>query len=451
MKRFIICCTLLVLFLPAFSQRVYFVYIQSETNQPFFVKMQESVFSSSSSGYLILSKLRDSSYQMTVGFPDNKWRDQVFNVDIKAKDHGFTLKNFGEKWGLLDLQTANVLMSAAPVDKAGNSNPGEVSAFTDILSKAANDPSLKDKPVAVKQEEKKIVAETAVVKKEEVKEKEKEAVIIQAVVKTDTVVKKETPPVVINDKPREPDTRTVLTDTAQKKELPKLVTRDLPVAEPVVALDTPAKKNDPPPVAVVKEEKKIETPPVVAIKEEKKTEALPVIEQQYKPSVVRRRAESSTTEGFGLTFVDEYADGKKDTIRIMIPNARPAAPRQQPTEEKKFLDITTDSKETTTEKPVKKEAACSEAVENDFLRLRRRMAAESGDDAMVGEAVKYFKTKCFSTAQLKNLSTLFLNDAGKYKFFDAAYSHVSDAANFSSLQSELKDEYYINRFKAMLR
>ena len=51
---------------------------------------------------------------------------------------------------------------------------------------------------------------------------------------------------------------------------------------------------------------------------------------------------------------------------------------------------------------------------------------------------------------IKNLSTLFLNDDGKYKFFDAAYTHVSDPENFSSLAAELKDEYYINRFKAML-
>jgi hypothetical protein len=79
------------------------------------------------------------------------------------------------------------------------------------------------------------------------------------------------------------------------------------------------------------------------------------------------------------------------------------------------------------------------------------MAAETTDDNMITEARKYFKTKCFTTAQLKNLGTLFLNDAGKYKFFDAAYTYVSDADQFSSLQSELKDEYYINRFKAMLK
>ena len=79
------------------------------------------------------------------------------------------------------------------------------------------------------------------------------------------------------------------------------------------------------------------------------------------------------------------------------------------------------------------------------------MAAETNDDAMVDAAKKYFKTKCFSTSQVRNLSSLFLNDNGKYKFFDAAYTYVSDSDNFPSLQAELKDDYYINRFKAMLR
>lgn len=79
------------------------------------------------------------------------------------------------------------------------------------------------------------------------------------------------------------------------------------------------------------------------------------------------------------------------------------------------------------------------------------MAASENDEDMLNEAKKYFKIKCFTTSQLKNLSTLFLNDEGKYKFFDTAYSYVTDTENFSSLQAELKEEYYINRFRAMLR
>ena len=78
------------------------------------------------------------------------------------------------------------------------------------------------------------------------------------------------------------------------------------------------------------------------------------------------------------------------------------------------------------------------------------MAAKTNDDGMLEEARKYFKEKCFTTEQIKNLSSMFLSNAGKYNFFDAAHSYVSDKENFPSLQSELKDEYYVSRFKTLL-
>ena len=90
------------------------------------------------------------------------------------------------------------------------------------------------------------------------------------------------------------------------------------------------------------------------------------------------------------------------------------------------------------------------ATESDFSKLRKRMAAQSKEDNMIDEAKKYFSAKCYTTEQVKNLSALFLTNGGKYKFFDSAYSHVSDLENFSSLEIELKDEYFIKRFKAML-
>ena len=70
---------------------------------------------------------------------------------------------------------------------------------------------------------------------------------------------------------------------------------------------------------------------------------------------------------------------------------------------------------------------------------------------MISVARKAFKSNCFSTEQIKNLSVLFLKEDGRYRFFDAAYPFVYDSQNFSSLQSQLTDEYLINRFKAMIR
>ena len=373
-----------------FAQRVYFIYLQTEQEQPFFIKMNDKIISSTAAGYLILPKLYDSSYSFSVGFPQNKWPEQKFEVTINKKDHGYLLKNFGDKgWGLFDLQTLAVQMATPPEIKTSTAiktEKKEVSQFTEILSKAVDDSTLREKQVLTKEEKKPDVIVQDVVKKEENKPEEK--------------------PV------------TKLEDTKiENKEQPVIKTGD----------------------------------------------TKQVVEEKYKKSIVTRRSESSTTEGFGLVFIDDNQNGNKDTIHILIPTIKQMknAVKQEPKEEKKFLDIISDSTKnenkstannTFTDQPLPRSNNCKQtAGESDFLKLRKNMAAKTNDDDMVDEAKKYFKTKCFTTTQLKNISTLFLTDSGKYKFFDAAYPYVSDIDNFSSLQSELKDDYYVNRFKAMLR
>src|SRR5258706_12387037 len=174
MNRFVLCFLFTTAVFTASSQKVYFVYLHQKKDQPFFAKMNERIYSSTASGYLILSKLRDSVYNFSIGFSQNKWPEQNFSIGINRKDHGFILKNFDEKgWGLFDLQTLAVQMSSAPASKINTTEKTteqNVSAFTDILSRAADDPSLKEKPIQAKMEEKKPqVIPQEVVKKEEIK------------------------------------------------------------------------------------------------------------------------------------------------------------------------------------------------------------------------------------------------------------------------------------------
>ena len=61
--------------------------------------MNEKVQSSTASGYIILAKLLDSTYNFSIGFPQNKWPEQNFSVSVSKKDNGFLLKNFNEKGG----------------------------------------------------------------------------------------------------------------------------------------------------------------------------------------------------------------------------------------------------------------------------------------------------------------------------------------------------------------
>jgi DNA helicase IV len=96
-------------------------------------------------------------------------------------------------------------------------------------------------------------------------------------------------------------------------------------------------------------------------------------------------------------------------------------------------------------------ASCKNiASDKDFLKLRKRMAAKENDDIMLDEARKEFRGRCYSVEQVRYLSSLFLTSASKYQFFDAAYNYVSDKNNFASLGSEIKDEHYSKRFRALI-
>lgn len=453
MKKIFLTLLFIGTLLTVHSQKVYFVYLQSEADQPFFVKLDNKIHSSTSSGYLILSKLVDSTYNFSVGFPQSKWAEQNFSVTINKKDHGFLLKQFGEKgWGLYNLQTLAVQMSSSPGAKTNTSEKGEnkdVSKFTEVLSKVADDPSIMEKPVKKEVVEKK--AEVVAIKEEKkvepavVKEKVEPELVKPAVAIEKVVTNEEKKPAVAIAKPQPAKTEPIVV----KKEVEEVKLVEV-VEKTTMADDKEAKEED-----VV----------IVASKNSGPNN------ESYMPSKVKRWSESSTTEGFGLVFIDDYSNGTQDTIRLLIPNPKqievPVSNNKEPQEEKRFIEIENNNKKEKEETPLEEVKPVVEKVgtskqlfsnnctivadETDFLKLRKQMAAKESDDAMISEAKNYFKTKCFTSEQVKNLSALFLNDENKYKFFDAAYSFVSDADKFSALQNELKDEYYINRFRAMLR
>jgi len=129
-----------------FSQRTNFVYLQTEPAQAFQVKMNGVSYTSSQSGYLILSKLVDTSYHIEVSFPSNKWPSQFFHLVVNQMDRGYLLKDFGDKgWGLMDWRSLAVQYSKSPVEtKAVPATAIEDSTdFATLLSLASGDPSLR--------------------------------------------------------------------------------------------------------------------------------------------------------------------------------------------------------------------------------------------------------------------------------------------------------------------
>jgi hypothetical protein len=91
------------------------------------------------------------------------------------------------------------------------------------------------------------------------------------------------------------------------------------------------------------------------------------------------------------------------------------------------------------------------ASDEDFLKLRKKLAGLDDNQEMVDVSRKAFKSRCFTTDQIKKLSVLFLNDAGRYQFFDAAYPFLYDSDHVKDLESQLSDTYYLTRFRAMIK
>jgi hypothetical protein len=385
MKRYLQIALFLLISFAAKAQQNYFVYLQTDNKQPFYVKLNSKVLSSSPAGYLVIPKLSAGSYNISVGFPKNDFPAQELSFVVTDSDGGYLLKNFGEKgWGLYNLQSMEVTMAGTKATGTKGKQEDD-DAFSNALSTATNTPVVKTaKPVAVAEAPKPKPAE-----------------------------------VPAENKPAATGTITALNNIKDASGRSIIYIDKTSGANDTVTIFIPAEK--PVKAAAPKE--------LVADKE-------PAAPQQEIASV---KETAPVPPAKDKRFLD---------IDLENPNAKNTASNTNSAVET--------SKPVVTTLPAKSTLAFNSdckanASDDDFLKIRKKMAAETTDEGMVNAAKKFFKTKCYSVEQIKNLSLLFLSDAGKYSFFDASYAHIYDPQNFASLESQLKEEYFINRFKAMIR
>lgn len=395
---------------------------------------------------------------MVFGFPKNEWPEEVINYTL-AKDAGFLLKNFSEKgWGLFDLQSLNVIMPAETLTAAVNKS-GEVKKddFSDMLATIVNDSTIKQRDIEVKPE--------ANVPKELAPEKEKSAGIAET---TDTGREVSTKSdvsaqilysAITKSLQRKSDDGVEMVYTDEYNNGKDTIRIFIP-AQLVSAVNSQADstKNvqEPPTVSEQPvEEQKNENKKAGVISPDSKAEsgkngqAEPLVKQRH---VNERKHRNKKAE---VTDTGVQADAGNNTVDQLTVNQEPIKGQKDNT----ATVMADSSKSITKEEKVEFLPArsgminsnCRQyATEDDFLKLRKKMAAENSDDDMIITAKKTFKAKCFTTKDIRNLSTLFLSDQGKYNFFDAAYPYVSDSDLFYSLQGQLSDPYYVKRFEAMV-
>jgi hypothetical protein len=425
----------MILSLAVHAQQVHFIYIQADNKQPFSVELNGKYYSSSSIGYIILPKLTDSTYNIKINFAKNSYPEQSFTLIVAGKDYGYALKNFDDKgWGLFNFQTTDVVMNnnTTSTSLQNDQQPSTVtsgSAFGNMLADVINDKSINT-----------LSAADTATSANETKSKSK------------------------GNKDTEFTASTSFTDTV-------VATLDT-AANPTAKNDNTAKATD-----TLKEQ----------VKEDPLSDST-----SFNTSGVIKAEENVGEKGTDLTFVD-FNGEHSDTIKAFIPaaggkkssakatdtdtlNINAKADQVDSTKGKvnnPFFEqnSTADSAntETATSKPKSMvdenqptttapannalvNSTCSNMIsDGDLNKLRKKIITQTDQDAILQTVKKSLKNKCITTAQVKDLGNLFLNDENRYGFYDVVYPFVYDYGNYASLQNTLIAPYYKSRFKALLR
>lgn len=489
------------------GQSVYFIAIEADNNQPFSVIVGKKNFSSDSRGHLIIPNLVDSTYELAVNFPQGKFGEQKYQVPIRQKDKGFQLKPLGGgQWGLYDWQSLEMINpQPAPGIDPELEKGKRTDDFARLMAGVVNDsavlyptavaPVAKKSPVKPIPEKKDTVAKVVAapappppvvtMEQKPVKEARSDSAAAPVLTKTEEKKPDPAPPVVIVTKEEKQKDTLVKTapviakaDTvavSPKKVKPEPVKKPAPVVAQragirklfdntgkewrdqiyrdstgsgtdTVMVKIPLMGNEEKLVGREREnekEKERET--------EKQNEATKAIAKEKetaneKENEKETEKENEKVKGTENEIVNE-AKGQdslklnevvKDTVaKPAVVVEKPAAVVADTAVRKGVQMINSDCR--------------NFASDNDLDKLRVKMLAETDVEKRIEAARKVFRTRCFSTRQIRALTELFFTDESRYKFFDAAYPYVTDTEPFKALLDQLTDPYYISRFKAMVR
>lgn len=438
----------------AWSQKTFSITIDSDDDQFFSVATGRKNYPSSSIGHLMIPGLKDSVYKLVVSFPRSSFGTEVFTIDIDNRDHVFQLKKNADKtWSLLDVQSRLMIASGNAITAPSFSSEAESrksrEAFAQLMASVVNDTSVLNAPVEFIAENKKADTKPAVSKK------------------------------------------------------PAVDSSELPDKKSQVAAEPKPKKEST--VSNASKDSSTKRQDSLVLAEKKKGDSV----RTQHPSVITRLEERATDSSRQLVFVDRNEDNKKaDTIQVIIPvdsfpapvrtdslltrvdkgmavhdtlasiadsivkpEARMSAekssdsvvitqpaparidsvPAVKDTVATKTVIEATPAQDTVKRLQVVNSDCRNFATEADVDKLRVKMLSENNLEERVLAAKKVFRTRCFTTRQIRALTELFPSDKTRYEFFDAAYPFVSDSYNFRGLADLLTDEYYLGRFRAMVR
>lgn len=528
---FLICSSFSV-----FAQQKHFIYIQADNRQPFYVRMDKEILSSSATGYLIIPKLIDSSYDLVIGFPKNEWPEQKVTCTVNNNDLGYLLKNFGEKgWGLFNFQTMGLVMaSVKPKDEVVKGND----PFANALSEVVKDSKIN----TVKTEEDKPAMDTIVMVDTTlahpvIKSKPKRKVSAPVVKNNDRITRirhRHVPggiSLAYLDKANgSTDTVNITIPIEQTVAKAKPVNAMQIASEKKIRLDSINKARAEAYAAMVAKKKakadsitaarkaraeelaaagRFKADSIATAKKAKADSITAARKARAEQLIAARKMKADSIAAVKQAKADAIAAAKKaakermdsiekakllakvpktDTIKIVkveevkpqevkpeevkpeekkpvVEEKQPVVEEKQPvivekkpvveekkTEEKKPVEVIKTEPVITKSPPVVAPVVCKYIADGDeFLSLKKKMSKAKSDNEALFQAHQLFLKRCVNAKQIERLAVLFNNDLAKYNLFDDAYHYCADPENFPALQSLLTDDYYIKRFKAMLR
>jgi hypothetical protein len=461
----------------------YFVLIQADNGQAFYIRLDSQLQSSSPAGHLILARLKDSAYAITVGFPGQTYPEQRYLLNIHQKDWALRLTRQDSRWGLFDNQGQPI---ATVTDSTATEKP--------LLTGMKKDDAFSQLMAA-------IVRDTAVMYN------------TYAAAPPDS-----TQPVALTPVGASAPTPTSGPAAARAvHDTSALAPTSIIPDSSVSLISSPPAVFATAPTPNIRDSSGPARSPIDTLL----SRPAPLLSTTTDPSIpsaptgVIKLSEHRSTQFLSLVYADHPADRKTDTIDVVIPVDSQTATMTLPqstdtshssiTRRPRFTDTShatairhslspdtshssitrrprfTDTSHATAirhpQSPDTPRSTSGHALKSDspnlattssrksslpFVnsdchafgtdydvdKLRVRMLSAGKDDDRIQAAYKVFKTKCFTTKQVRALTEVFTTDAAKFKFLATAYPFVSDGA-FPELVNLLSDPVYTGRFRTM--
>jgi hypothetical protein len=445
-----------VVFLQLSAQRTQFVYLQTETMEPFFVVLNKKNISSSSAGHVILSGLQPGTYQFQVGFPGNNPL-QEYSVTVSAEaDQGFLVKKSGEgEYALVNLQTGAVQQSGEAKKALAEAEKQKAAAEAqkvqeEALAKQQAEEQAKQQAEAdAKEQEQKKLAEEAEAQKRIEEEKAAQQQEAEA-------AKNKTEEAVPTKKAEE---------TAGEKKQAGVENQ----AAKAEAAGTKAASTTAATAATGAQGAVIGTAGVLSAAEiaRLQEEARQIDARGKRDSALaaeKAKPAAKTTQPVFLDMEMHMPDSAtKEEGYVAVPKEVATPKKEELLEQPKTAPVVTapvaitaagEIKTDTVPKPeaTKTNPNCTEEASDAELDLISQMVKREKDpEDGIDMLKKSMKVKCINTAQLRKLCLIFAADQHRYALLDMAYRYTTDQDKYVQLSDLLTDVYYLNRFKAMLQ